>query len=493
MSSADLNALPSILNPLNLSKTTKGEVKSEPLETFTLSRLTEINRADKEVADADDLISTYPQHATVAPLLRALWNEERTKDMWVLTADGIVIKCHRSIFKMASKFASELLVECPDDDVTSLFLPDFSSSSVEGFLKTLYCVTRVHSADIEIERLAESLKIKFSYSLGGKEGAAKKPGCKRLVRNPMSFCDSHFSFMPPAEYSAIQNDVKVDIIDNPPIVTKLESPLNVCEVEANDNEQSDEGEKATAENKTNDTPFHCPMCDRTFRRAKALRKHEREAHGEFKLSHEKRQKKKEVYMRLNPHACTTCDRRYPKVSKLREHERNYHTVKVCPTCGKSFTNRANLRQHELSHTRGKSFSCTLCDNKFTTKQYLKIHEKVKHGDGEKSFLCTQCDKMFITLSELKKHEFLHSGERPFECKVCQKTFTFKQTLERHEMIHTGEKPYKCSKCDKRFTQPGQLKRHELLHTGEKPFVCKTCGKSFAQNSHLTRHMKIHSV
>ena len=75
MSSADLNALPSILN---LSKTTKGEVKSEPLETFTLSRLKEINHADKEVAD--DLIFTSPQHAAVVPLLRALWIDEGSKD-----------------------------------------------------------------------------------------------------------------------------------------------------------------------------------------------------------------------------------------------------------------------------------------------------------------------------------------------------------------------------------------------------------------------------
>ena len=486
MYGVDLNVLP---NALNLSKMKTDEVKSEPhSDTFTLSRLKEINHADKEVAD--DLTFTSPQHATVIPLLRALWIDEGSKDMQISTADGTVIKCHRSIFKMVSKFASDLLFECKDDDVVNLHMPDFPSSAVESFLKALYCVTRVRvqSDDIGIQMLAECLEIDFIYPAILKEEAVKKPVCQRLIRNPMTFSD--YNIMPSAgEYCTILNEVKVDFIDNSTIETKM-----TYDVEVHECKQSDDGETSTMTvDKTIDKSLKCQMCDKTFHHSRALRRHQRYVHDDFKLSLEERVRRREDSMGVNNYACTTCDKTFTKKSRLMEHER-YHIKNVCTICGKSFAKKAYLRQHELSHTEGKPFSCTRCDNKFTTKNYLNIHEKAQH-DGQRSFLCTQCDKMFVQLSDLKKHELVHSGVRPFECKVCKKTFVFKQRLKRHELTHTGTKPYSCSikGCDKRFAQVGHLSRHELLHTKVKPFECKTCGKAFAQNAHLNRHMKIHSV
>jgi len=485
MYGVDLNVL---ANVLNLSKMKKDDVRSEPhSDVLTLSRLKEINHADKEIAD--DLMFTSPQHATVIPLLRALWIDEGSKDMQISTADGTVIKCHRSIFKMVSKFTSDLLFDCQEvDDVINLYLPDFPFSSVERFLKALYCITRVgvHSDDIEIQRLAECLEIDFSYPAIVKDESEKKPVFQRLIRNPMTFND--YNIMPSAgEYCTSLNEVKVDFINKSTIETKL-----THDVEVHEDKQSDDGETSTMTLDETRT-FKCKMCDKTFHHSRALRRHQRHVHDDFKLSLEERVRRKEDSTDVNSYTCTTCDKTFTKKTRLREHERN-HNKNVCTTCGKSFARKSYLRQHELSHTEGKPFSCTRCDNKFTTKNYLNIHEKAQH-DGQRSFLCTQCDKMFVQLGDLKKHELVHSGVRPFECKVCKKTFVFKQRLQRHELIHTGTKPYSCSikGCDKRFVQVGHLRRHELLHTDVKPFECKTCGKAFAQNAHLNRHTKIHSV
>ena len=501
---------------VHLSKTERDEVPCEtPSDIFRLPGLKDVNHADKEVID--DLIFTSLQHATVVPLLRTLWKDEGSKDMEILTADRSVIKCHRSIFKMVSKFVSDLLIGTGQEEV-SLHLPDFSSSSVESFLKALYCVHRLHSVDIEIQRLAESLRIKFCSTLDSKEEVVKKQiqrlaksltvkfstplvaqedqenmsGCQRLIRNVMAFND--FNLMPQAEYStSLDDEVKVEFNDKKTIESKLESHQDVCDIVVNGNELDYE-DKKSREAKTSDRPYQCPMCNKKFRHTIGLRGHERRVHGNFKLSLEEREQVKKEMMGLNTYNCSTCDKTFTKKSKLRVHEKNCNTKHVCTTCGKSFASKYYLKDHELSHINGKLFSCTRCESKFTTKYYLNFHEKAQH-DGERSFLCTQCDKMFVLLSDLKKHELVHSGVRPFECKVCKKTFVFKHKLKRHELTHSGEKPFSCPRqgCDRRFTQLSHVKKHELCHTGEKPFGCKTCGKAFTQKQHLNRHMKIHSV
>ena len=84
-------------------------------------------------------------------------------------------------------------------------------------------------------------------------------------------------------------------------------------------------------------------------------------------------------------------------------------------------------------------------------------------------------------------KLIHTENMSYECKTCQKRFTTKQQLKIHERIHTGEVPYECKTCKKRFKQITNLKRHEIIHTGEKPYECQNCKKRFSRSDKLKSH------
>ena len=64
-------------------------------------------------------------------------------------------------------------------------------------------------------------------------------------------------------------------------------------------------------------------------------------------------------------------------------------------------------------TEKKSFSCILCDARYTTKNYLKIH-RVKIHEGKKPFQCKICDKIFMSKEYMLMHkQSVHEGNKPF--------------------------------------------------------------------------------
>jgi len=98
-------------------------------------------------------------------------------------------------------------------------------------------------------------------------------------------------------------------------------------------------------------------------------------------------------------------------------------------------------------------SCTQCEKRFTSQQYLKEHMKVHSS----KYKCTDCGKCYRNNQALTVHRRNHSGEKPFECTVCRKRFAQSANLVVHSRIHSGDKPYKCSQCDKAFSVSGDLK------------------------------------
>ncbi|XP_058059016.1 zinc finger protein Xfin [Anopheles bellator] len=113
-------------------------------------------------------------------------------------------------------------------------------------------------------------------------------------------------------------------------------------------------------------------------------------------------------------------------------------------------------------------------------------------DNPKQWECEVCRKSFTTKYFLKKHNRLHTGEMPYTCTICNKSFTFQQSYHKHLLYHSDEKPHACTVCGRSFKELSTLHNHERIHSGEKPFACETCGKCFRQRVSYLVHRRIHT-
>ncbi|CAO2627730.1 Zinc finger protein 420, partial [Lemmus lemmus] len=227
-------------------------------------------------------------------------------------------------------------------------------------------------------------------------------------------------------------------------------------------------------NHTEEKPYKCKVCERTFCTGSYLQIHHRIHTGE------------------KPYRCKECGKSFTRASSLQVHYRVHTGEKPykCTDCGRSFTLRTHLQNHHRVHTGEKPYKCKECGKSFAKGSNLQDHRRIH--TGEKPYKCTDCGKSFTLRTHLQNHHRVHTGEKPYKCKECGKSFAKGSNLRAHQRIHTGEKPYKCTDCGKSFTNSSCLRKHHRTHTGEKSFKCKECGKSFAWGAYLKTHYKIHS-
>jgi uncharacterized Zn-finger protein len=102
-----------------------------------------------------------------------------------------------------------------------------------------------------------------------------------------------------------------------------------------------------------------------------------------------------------PFRCTLCPKTFTQPYKLRDHRR-IHTGErpfQCTLCPKAFKLKQTLKEHTRSHT--KPFQCTLCPISFARNTTLKNH--IRTHTGEKLFQCILCPKSFAVQNSLKRH------------------------------------------------------------------------------------------
>ena len=255
---------------------------------------------------------------------------------------------------------------------------------------------------------------------------------------------------------------------------------------------------------TNEKPYRCTYCEKSFAEKGTKTKHERIHTQEKKYQcrhcgmsflhcHTKNTHERSVHTKETPFECGFCEKRFGYPSQRTRHVKLFHNpterLHSCKHCEKKFKSAGGLVVHERTHT--KPWQCDSCGKRFSqlgnmNKHHVRIHTK------EKPFQCKYCGKSFADRSCKDRHErAVHTKEKPYTCRFCNKSFSATASRIAHERIHTKEKPYTCRFCSKGFNQAGAKTRHERVHTKERPYQCRYCDKTFSQTGDRKRHEDIH--
>lgn len=178
----------------------------------------------------------------------------------------------------------------------------------------------------------------------------------------------------------------------------------------------------------------------------------------------------------------------------------------CEICGVDVQNQSTFNKHIKSHGEFR-YQCSVCSRWFEKRHQLNIHQKTH--SGTKSFTCSLCEKRFTSQTNLGRHiRVIHKPQNHHTCSTCQKTFDQLASLRLHQSVHEAERKFGCDICNQKFKSEINLKLHKKRHlpteirlkrkysppkkTYKSPLklcVCTECGKRFTSIAMLRSHMQ----
>lgn len=212
----------------------------------------------------------------------------------------------------------------------------------------------------------------------------------------------------------------------------------------------------------------CPVCNKIFLRAAAMRRHQETHSSNRDLKYK----------------CESCDKRFRDQYDMKRHNMRVHERddgsdstrtedsgepctsemldnKNCGLCGKYFARRVDMERHMKSHSEDRPYSCAFCEKRFKNPYVLKRHQKeicksreLKKPSKKREMpssppppssnasaegkVCPICSRVLPCSADIAKHLRSHTEERPFICVTCEKGFKYKDTLKKHQIIHGHE-------------------------------------------------------
>lgn len=157
---------------------------------------------------------------------------------------------------------------------------------------------------------------------------------------------------------------------------------------------------------------------------------------------------------------------------------------------------------EIRHTpNGKIYLCTICNKKFYTERYLRLHAPMHTNQ----FKCDICDKTFARKESMQKHECrvlakiiieevaseqIEETTKVYRCSNCNETFEDYDDAEHHLRVH--RKGFQCEHCNSFFVKRVQFNQHICPKLEESRYSCDICSQTFGNEQNLFRHIAMHT-
>ncbi|XP_076035059.1 uncharacterized protein LOC143021453 [Oratosquilla oratoria] len=187
--------------------------------------------------------------------------------------------------------------------------------------------------------------------------------------------------------------------------------------------------------------------------------------------------------------CDKCQFIFKTKASFTKHSTNnpYGTLFMCELCDEGFSTRCDLRIHEQTH-KGQTLECNICGKGFREKRRLKDHKDT--NCGQDPFKCNKCGTGYFTRTQLHSHEKSHEDPSQNVCPTCGRSFKYRQYLKVHMKVHTKEDLLVCDVCDKTFMNRSNFKVHLETHKANRrrDFVCEVCNKTFFSKRDLKSHV-----
>ncbi|CAK7268377.1 hypothetical protein SEPCBS119000_003030 [Sporothrix epigloea] len=245
-------------------------------------------------------------------------------------------------------------------------------------------------------------------------------------------------------------------------------------------------------------PCTWPGCTKTFNRPARLTAHIRSHTND------------------RPFRCPDCSKTYLEEKHLRQHIKGSHSQErqyVCTECSKAFLTATRLRRHAAVHEGQDRFRCRgydeNCTRTFRKHQTLQRHIRIDHLD-QPAFACTHeissgsvppkiCEAVFDGQGALRRHIERDHMAPKFWCEECRNAggnaigFATRVLLEAHMRHEHVDCPF----CEVRCLGPAGLHRHiDMHHSGKsvadrKNIACPYdgCGKMFTRRANLNVHTR----
>lgn len=172
----------------------------------------------------------------------------------------------------------------------------------------------------------------------------------------------------------------------------------------------------------------------------------------------------------------------------------------CSLCTQKFSTKDELNEHQTLHLKVKIYSCVICRSMFSSAGALEIHMK-DHGiedpnERNANISCVEYgsldEDVRIEKDSMNASAISDPGTHIHECGECGKVLSNYANLRRHAKIaHRNCKIYTCNDCSRMFMRKDLYDQHmQIKHNSTKTMLqCPQCPKSFVFQTNFTYHFR----